>query len=1308
MPSPSIRRNAPTWEGGDASPACRWGGPRAASRSPSCNYNARLLAASESAGRAAAGTPHRAMRCSTLSLPRAYAHPRERGPRDSAGRRSASAHSYFLSDYASLCEERDGSVAFGLQLLATLRLERRRHAAAVAALEQRLIVETAQSDEVRKERNAAVLRVAGLAQKHNEAIVQRACFLEELEAARAEIASVSHELALLRASKPRVVVPSPLRPAAPARRGSGDDAKSPKRFTFYDTIDFSDTRVNTGTQATPLRKTKAAQTDAAEPPATVVQQVVNVIAHREVSPGGGGGECSPPASAAGLRADNEALRAEVNRQASAIHRLERRAQALADPPSPTPSFCSPDAADKLGSLAFHRYSPSVVFGSQDVTLTLAQEMQMLEDQDALVDEETAERAGAAQEEHHHRQGLENAFLQRLLGISAAEAGIAVGREAAKNAAQRVLLLAGFAAAAEADEAAGRRQLAVDEEADARALHQAALDEEQSLRVGMQERLRERTTHASAARHALCAAEARERDGVADSEADARALHQVALVKEQSLRVEMQERLRERTRHALCAAEVRERDVVAGSEADARALHHVALVKEQSLRVGMQERLRERTRHASAARHTLCAAEARERDGVAGSEADARALHQVALVEEQSLRIAIQERLRERTRHAWAARHALCAAEARERDGVAGSEADARALHQAALVKEQSSLRAGRQERLRERTRHASAARHALGAAEARERDGVAGSEADARALHQVALVEEQSLRIGIQEKLRERTRHAWAARHALCAAEARERDGVAGSEADARALHRAASDEGHSLRAAMQERLRSARAAGRRVCDGTACPGRRAAAKSANEAAIFISGLLDAATSDEASQRAAVEEHERGTRLLLERVGEGHSPSALRLAQKHARESIEFQHRKFRMETQRHREVAAALERSHACQRTSVAMREQAEREAIRDAFREGKPRQPKPARTARPNLSASLQLSSVFVPGDQPKDGGVAANPEFLNRMMRAAQKERQKTGHKPAAAPAPAPSAPEGRWAESPTRKLGAARENSSASRASVPAGCTVPVHCDGCSPSAGDDGRGPSSAISSIRASSTRSYSTGRDSSSVSLARETSRRSRTVLSALPNGFSTPALVKNAAARSRTPTQGPIVHWAYDSEHAKEWTQLRESVLHATPSMGVKIAQIHESKDKEGIFKVAHQTLKAILADALKDRTLLPGRQWGLGLDEIDRIPRHARNAVLRALRDIVCAYDMMKQSQRDSLLTVQEIQTNIASLILLSRWSQRSFYNPSSTRSRSQSQSMSRTTSPASARSRSTSPGFSIGKHSTFIAC
>ena len=176
---------------------------------------------------------------------------------------------------------------------------------------------------------------------------------------------------------------------------------------------------------------------------------------------------------------------------------------------------------------------------------------------------------------------------------------------------------------------------------------------------------------------------------------------------------------------------------------------------------------------------------------------------------------------------------------------------------------------------------------------------------------------------------------------------------------------------------------------------------------------------------------------------------------------------------------------------------------------------------------------------------------------------------------------------------------------------------------------------------------------------------------------------------------------SQVPIQHWAFDYEVGKEWTQLRETVLHADSSMALKIAQIKESKDKEGIFKVAHQSLKVVLATAVHDRTLQPGEVWKLHPEEIEGIPRHQRAQVLRALRDIVCAYDMMRETQKASLLTVQEIRANVPSLILLARWSQQGRYS-----------SIGRSSSPPTtpsylSRARSTSPSLSIGRLSTYSA-
>eukprot|EP01063_Lacrimia_lanifica_P013818 TRINITY_DN20425_c0_g1_i1.p1 TRINITY_DN20425_c0_g1~~TRINITY_DN20425_c0_g1_i1.p1 ORF type:complete len:535 (+),score=146.10 TRINITY_DN20425_c0_g1_i1:205-1605(+) len=183
------------------------------------------------------------------------------------------------------------------------------------------------------------------------------------------------------------------------------------------------------------------------------------------------------------------------------------------------------------------------------------------------------------------------------------------------------------------------------------------------------------------------------------------------------------------------------------------------------------------------------------------------------------------------------------------------------------------------------------------------------------------------------------------------------------------------------------------------------------------------------------------------------------------------------------------------------------------------------------------------------------------------------------------------------------------------------------------------------------------------------------------------------TPA--RSVRSGSHYPPQTPCSHWAYGYDVGDQWIQLRETVLKVSGSMALKISEIQESKDKEGLFKRAHQSLKAVLTRSIT-REMRPGGSWQLRPEEIERLPRHARSTVLRALRDLVCAYDMMRTPQKDSLLTVREILNNISSLILLARWSQQT-----SAQFRARSSSPPRQTSP---HSRSSSCG--IGRHSTYV--
>eukprot|EP01064_Diplonema_japonicum_P016356 TRINITY_DN24369_c0_g1_i1.p1 TRINITY_DN24369_c0_g1~~TRINITY_DN24369_c0_g1_i1.p1 ORF type:complete len:914 (+),score=214.54 TRINITY_DN24369_c0_g1_i1:40-2781(+) len=439
---------------------------------------------------------------------------------------------------------------------------------------------------------------------------------------------------------------------------------------------------------------------------------------------------------------------------------------------------------------------------------------------------------------------------------------------------------------------------------------------------------------------------------------------------------------------------------------------------------------------------------------------------------------------------------------------------------------------------------------------------------------------------------------------------------------------------------------------------------------------LLVTEMMDMLCAEEVRTRSFIMELEEEVRATLLRSGESAS-SVTRLSQRLLRQTIESQHKKCRMEAQRYTQALVGVSRNEGYYRKSIEMKEDALWEQTMDSFKD---LFVSPARSLsqasnvqrKPKTTGGKIGLSSFT-GDA--RSGVVNNPMLISRMVKAAR-SRHTTIHESIGNNKVRRSSmattnkkekekePTGRWVESPTKAL---TENNHNKPTKSP-------------------GKKPLSMWSS-NAHNIHHQTPQKRSASASVGR---------------------------SASLTPSQVPIAHWAYDYDLGKEWIQLRETVLHASPSMGLKIAQITDSKDKEGIFKIAHQALKAVLSEGIKERSFHPGEPWHLRPEELEGIPRHGRMTVLRSLRELVCAYDMMRTTQKNSLLTVQEIQDNIPSLILLARWSQQAVYSPAKTPNtavqRSVSASVHRSVTPpctpSYARSRSRSPSFNIGRHSSYV--
>ena len=472
------------------------------------------------------------------------------------------------------------------------------------------------------------------------------------------------------------------------------------------------------------------------------------------------------------------------------------------------------------------------------------------------------------------------------------------------------------------------------------------------------------------------------------------------------------------------------------------------------------------------------------------------------------------------------------------------------------------------------------------------------------------------------------------------------------------------------------------------------------------EIILFISGMMDSLIAEERIQRAFIAGLEGEMRVMSVRSGNLFSSSE-RTSQKLSRQCIENQLKRCVIETERNLKNLQRLDRNQGYERRHIEMKAEEHFEQIIEIFNEVVSRNnpaTKSTTSAAPIAGGKTRRQSLSTVGNinlqanTKEVRGKASDPEFISRMMNAASK-CQKTA--PIVKTVPSDPFPKGIlhtsntnvggcWVEDPSNLLLKTNIKQLPQSELFHVSNTFNIRSDSASPP-------PAVPLKE------RSASVGRESS------VSSRRGLSPVSASSLNYRTPLVNKKQyhqgsliRSYSQTP-QTPISHWAYDYDIGKQWTQLRETVLHASPSMGLKIAQISDSKDKEGIFKVAHQSLKAILSSAIHDKAFLPGEKWKLTPESVERIPRHARTNVLRALRDIVCAYDMMRPAQKKNLLTVEEIQNNISSLILLARWSQQSFYSSSS---RSSTPPPSTPRLPSLSRSKSHSPGFSIGRHSTYI--
>eukprot|EP01060_Flectonema_neradi_P024202 TRINITY_DN3282_c0_g3_i1.p1 TRINITY_DN3282_c0_g3~~TRINITY_DN3282_c0_g3_i1.p1 ORF type:complete len:898 (+),score=184.23 TRINITY_DN3282_c0_g3_i1:379-2694(+) len=476
------------------------------------------------------------------------------------------------------------------------------------------------------------------------------------------------------------------------------------------------------------------------------------------------------------------------------------------------------------------------------------------------------------------------------------------------------------------------------------------------------------------------------------------------------------------------------------------------------------------------------------------------------------------------------------------------------------------------------------------------------------------------------------------------------------------------------------------------------------------ETILFISAMMDSLITEERVQRTFIAGLEGEMRIMSVRSGNMFSSSE-RASQKLSRQCIENQLKKCVIETERNVKNLQRLERNQGYERRHIEMKAEEHFEQIIERHNEAVTRHPMATTATKTGLATSVSgrtrrqslstVGNIAMQSSTKEVKGKASDPEFISRMMNAASK-CQKSGtsakHQEVAPKSILQTSNNtnpnivvgGCWVEDPSNLL--LKSNVKSSSDQFHSGSTFQIRSDSASPP-------PSISVSMKE----RSASVGRESSICS------RRGLSPVSSSSLNYRTPVVNKKQyhqgsliRSYSQTP-QTPISHWAYDYDFGKEWTQLRETVLHASPSMGLKIAQISDSKDKEGIFKVAHQSLKAILSSAIHDKSFLPGEKWNLTPESVERIPRHARTNVLRALRDIVCAYDMMRPTQKKNLLTVEEIQNNVSSLILLARWSQQAFYCSGS---RSSTPPPSTPRLPSLSRSKSHSPGFSIGRHSTYI--
>eukprot|EP01012_Entosiphon_sulcatum_P025803 TRINITY_DN3117_c0_g1_i1.p1 TRINITY_DN3117_c0_g1~~TRINITY_DN3117_c0_g1_i1.p1 ORF type:complete len:1135 (+),score=197.28 TRINITY_DN3117_c0_g1_i1:48-3452(+) len=116
-----------------------------------------------------------------------------------------------------------------------------------------------------------------------------------------------------------------------------------------------------------------------------------------------------------------------------------------------------------------------------------------------------------------------------------------------------------------------------------------------------------------------------------------------------------------------------------------------------------------------------------------------------------------------------------------------------------------------------------------------------------------------------------------------------------------------------------------------------------------------------------------------------------------------------------------------------------------------------------------------------------------------------------------------------------------------------------------------------------------------------------------------------------------------------------------LRSEVMVCNHMMGVTIAKIRMSKDKEKVFKNAHAHLKMVILDLLgsHSKELKVGCEWPLTDPFIVRIPFHQRASVIRSLQELIIAYDMMPSIKRSTMPTVLEVLHNTQWLVKMAQF-------------------------------------------------